>query len=151
VEPLVFYFDRNVGKRLPEALKLLQLKNVDKVFHHNTERKLVGGLRSSAKLKYLFKPDEQDDVWLEFVGRRGWIVFTQDKKFHRDGYENEISAIKQFNVGCFYLWGADAPTALKALVFLKSFDRIMYAIVNTPRPFIYDISKSGKLTSIPIP
>ena len=38
MEPLTFYFDRNVGKRLPEALRLLGLP----VIHHHTLRKDLG-------------------------------------------------------------------------------------------------------------
>jgi len=59
-------------------------------------------------------------------------------------------ALKHFNVGCFYLWGAAAPTADKALMFLKAYEKIVEAIKNTPKPFIYEITKSGKLKRIDI-
>jgi hypothetical protein len=150
VEKLVFYFDRNVGRRLPEAFKLLKLQNVWNVVHHHTRRGDVG-MREDSPKQPLFEDFASDDAWLEFVGKQGWIVFTQDRKFHTDGYEVEMSAIKQFNVGCFYLWGAEANAEKKALSFLKALAEIREAIKTTPKPFIYDISKSGKLTAIRIP
>lgn len=149
MEKLVFYFDRNLGKRLPEALKLLKLSGVGNVVHQHTKK---GDAGISGKYnQHLFEDFVGDDIWLEFVGKNGWIVFTQDRKFHKKGFEAEMSAIKQFNVGCFYLWGAAARTEDKALVFLKALDKILETIKTTPKPFIYDISKSGKLTAINIP
>ncbi|KRB73484.1 hypothetical protein ASE07_06425 [Noviherbaspirillum sp. Root189] len=102
------------------------------------------------KSEPLFPHNASDDQWLEFVGSRDWIVFSQDRKFHKAGYENEMFAIKQFKVGCFYLWGADAQTHEKAQVFLKAYDKILHAIQTTPRPFIYDVTKSGRLVKVPI-
>lgn len=149
MDPLVFYFDVNVGKRLPEAMSFLCPKKVTNVFHHNTNRKLLR--LPIGRHKSLFKDGEYDDVWLSFVGERNWIVFTQDEKFHKAGYETELSAIKQFNIGCFYMWGACALPGEKALVLLRAMDAIIKAIETTKRPFIYKITKQGKLIPINIP
>ena len=74
------YFDRNVGWKVSEALKLLGID----VVHHNTKRSLLG-LRETQSLRTLFAPNEKDDVWLEYVGKKDWLVLTQDRKFHRAG------------------------------------------------------------------
>jgi len=140
------YFDRNVGWRVPEALRLLG----HTVVHHNTRRKSLG-LKEKSTLKTLFTPAEKDDVWLEYVGQKGWLVFTQDRKFHRAGFENKLSAIKQFNVGCFYIWGADANKWEKMKALCKGLDSMIVAADLTPRPFIYDVQKNGKLIPVPIP
>ena len=140
------YFDRNVGWRLPEALRLLGLD----VVHHNTLRSLLG-LRETANLKTLFTNNEKDDVWLEFVGKRNWLVFTQDRKFHRAGFENELSAIKQFNVGCFYIWGAEANKWQKMVALCKGLDAMIAAAATTPKPFIYDVQSTGRLIKVLIP
>ncbi|HEY8100322.1 MAG TPA: hypothetical protein VIF82_06180 [Burkholderiaceae bacterium] len=147
MESLTFYFDRNAGKRLPEALKLLKLTDVKTVIHHHSEKRHIG-ISSSKRNEQLFKPDEKDDKWLEFVGKNGWIVFSQDSKFHKPGYENEIFAIKQFSVGCFYLWGGSSLCEDKAFVFLKARKKIINAIRNTQKPFIYEITKSGNLIRV---
>jgi hypothetical protein len=149
VEPLILYFDRCAGKRLPEAMALLKLENVKSVYHHNTPRHKIG-LGGNNRKTPLFTPAEKDDTWLEFVGSRGWVVFSQDRKFHRKGFEHEMHALRHFNVGCFYLWGGSAKTPDRALVFLKAYEKILKAIQETPRPFIYDITKSGKLKRVDI-
>lgn len=69
----------------------------------------------------------------------------------RSGYENELSAIKQFSVGCFYLWGAEATTWEKMRAFSRAFDNIIGAAKITAKPFIFDVSKGGKLDPIVIP
>ena len=120
------------------------------VVHHNTRRGLLG-LSETASLKTLFPHNEKDDVWLEFVGQRGWLVLTQDRKFHRAGFENELSAIKQFNVGCFYIWGAQANKWQKMVSLCKGLDAMIDAAAITPKPFIYDVQKSGRLIQVPIP
>lgn len=140
------YFDRNVGWRIPEALRLLGIDTV----HHHTRRSLLG-LKETSSLKTLFAQDEKDDAWLRYVGERGWIVFTQDRKFHRAGFENELSAIKQFDVGCFYIWGAEANKWQKMVSLCKGLDSMIIAAVNTPKPFIYDLQKTGRLIQVPIP
>jgi hypothetical protein len=146
VEPLTLYFDRCAGRRFPEAMAVLGLKGITNIYHQHTPRHSLGlgGTRKTP----LFSPAEPDDKWLEFVGTRGWIVFSQDRKFH--AIENEIYALKQFNVGCFYLWGASATPAEKAFVFLKAHKKIIEAIRTTPKPFLYSITKNGNLKRIDI-
>lgn len=147
MDSLTLYFDRNVGTRLPEALRLLGLKNV--VHHHSPSSHL--GLKAAVGHTGLFDDEEPDDSRLKFVGDRGWFVLTQDRKFHRSGHENELSAIKQYRAGCFYLWGAEATTWEKMRAFCRAFDNIVWAAKETARPFIFDVARSGKLTPIPIP
>ena len=140
------YFDRNIGWRIPEALKLLGLS----VIHHHTRRSLLG-LEETAKQRSLFAQSEKDDVWLSYVGKQGWLVFTQDRKFHRAGFEAELSAIKQFNVGCFYIWGAEETKWKKMQALCKGMDSMMEMARSTPKPFIFDADRNGKLTQVVIP
>ena len=142
---LTFYFDRNVGSRFPDALERLRVR----VAYHTTKKAKLG-ITGPAANDPLFQPEEQDDAWLADVGKRGWIVFSHDKKFHKSGYESEVSAIKQFEVGCFYLWGANAPPLEKARCFFRAYDKIVKAIETTERPFIYSVSKAGRLSRIKI-
>lgn len=142
----ILYFDRSVGRSIPEALRILGLNTV----HHHTRRSLLG-LKETSTLKSLFAQNEKDDVWLEYVGQKGWIVFTQDRKFHRAGFENELSAIKQFNVGCFYIWGAEANKWQKMVALCRGLDAMIAAAATTPKPFIFDAQRTGKLIQVPIP
>jgi hypothetical protein len=142
---LRLYFDKNVGSKLPEALERLDLA----VAWHTMKRAKIG-ITGPAHNEQFFHPEEQDDVWLADVGKRGWIVFSHDRKFHKTGYESELSAIKQHDVGCFYLWGASAKKHEKAQCFFKAYDRIMHVIATAERPFIYDVLKNGRLKKVAI-
>ena len=53
-------------------------------------------------------------------------------------------------MGCFYLWGASAKKHEKAQCFVKAYDRIVQAADNTPRPFIFDVQKNGRLKEVKI-
>jgi hypothetical protein len=143
--PLTFYFDRNFGRGLPESLSCLRLK----VVHHHTPKALLN-MPCRNRKDPLFLPNASDDEWLSFVGQKGWVAFSHDKKFHKPGYELELAALKQFNVACFYLWGAKARPHEKARCFLRAYDKIVHAVQTTQRPFIYNVDEAGKLLRVPI-
>jgi hypothetical protein len=126
---LVFYFDRNVGKRFPYGIK--HLDPPTDIRWHQREK---------------FPNNMPDDAWLSLVGANGWIVLSQDRKFHIN--EAEIEAIRQHNVKCFYLPGADEPTWALARVFTKAFDSIVKVAQSESAPFVYDVGKSGRLKRI---
>jgi hypothetical protein len=76
-------------------------------------------------------------------------VFSHDRKFHT--LLSEQSAIKQHSAGCFYLPGANASTWDKTRYFMRWFDGIVARIEVTAKPFIFDLSATGKFTRISIP
>lgn len=97
----------------------------------------------------LFKQEEPDDSWLSFVGARGWIVFGQDYKWHNE--PNVLAAIKQHQVGCFYLPGAQWRSWDTVRVFARAYDRIVNASNLTARPFIYRVTERGRLQPLDLP
>jgi hypothetical protein len=58
----VYFTDRDLGKRFPEILKSAGL-TVERHADH-------------------FTHDTADEVWLEAVGKRGWIALTYDRRIH---------------------------------------------------------------------
>ena len=62
--PLTLYFDVNLGRRIPEALISLKCPFVIK-YH-------LGLLDAEGNL--LFPQNTPDDVWLEYVGQRSWLL-----------------------------------------------------------------------------
>jgi PIN like domain len=88
-------------------------------------------------------------VWLSKVAAEGWVVFSHDRKFHT--LLSERSAIKQYNAGCFYLPGANNPTWDKTRYFMRWYDGIKTRIDITAKPFIFDVTATGKFTRISIP
>jgi hypothetical protein len=83
------------------------------------------------------------------VAAEGWIVFSHDRKFHT--LLPEISAIKQYNAGCFYLPGANSPTWDKVRHFARAYEGIVNRINVAAKPFIFELSAVGKFKSISIP
>ena len=131
MDKLTFYFDRNIGRSLPEALRLAK-PPFDVEFHP------APGSR--------FAHDMSDDEWLSIVGQHGWIVFSHDRKYHK--ITAEVSAIKQFDIGCFYLWGAEATTWGKLCAFTKWSPDIIDLARITRRPFIFNVPRSGRIEPV---
>ncbi len=126
----VLFFDRDVGTALPRALGILRLpKPVEYLQSH-------------------FPTDTQDDEWMPVVGSRGWILIGHDRMHHRRSPER--SAIQRYEMGCFYLWGAQAPRWEKMRCFLNAYERILESIDTTPKPFIYRINRFSRLESVAI-
>jgi hypothetical protein len=63
----------------------------------------------------------------------------------------EISAIKQYSAGCFYLPGASSPLWDKVGHFVKASDGIIQRVSVTKRPFIYELASNGRFKSVKIP
>jgi hypothetical protein len=133
VASLTFYSDRNFGKRFPEALAHMQPPFKVEWHHSKTNN---------------FPQNMRDDQWLEICGKNGWIVFSHDQKFH--SITAEAMAIKQHNVGCFYLPGATLKTFDKVQLFFNAYARIASLAAGT-RPFLYRVMPSGKINSVRLP
>jgi PIN like domain len=134
VGALTFYFDRCFGKRFPEAIwKARPPFSVE--YHH------------SKKLN--FPQAIKDDEWLHIVGPKGWIVFSHDRRFHNE--MSSVAAIKQHDIGCFYLWGSNAETWDKLRCFARGYDRIAEIAVRTPKPFIFYMAHNCQMTEVKIP
>jgi hypothetical protein len=134
VAALTFYFDRNFGNRLPEALARIQPPFLVE-YHHSKKNNFPKELR--------------DDQWLEICGKRGWIACSHDRKFHDIAVE--AMAIKQHNVGAFYLPGASDPSWYKLCYLIKAYPKIDKAIKETRKPFIYRLHPSLRLERIKLP
>lgn len=130
---MILFFDRSVGVVIPKVLQWKSLRFPIQVHHHEQH----------------FASDEEDDIWLSQVGQWGWTVIGHDSKYHQKPHE--LSAIKQYKIGCFYLWGGEATRWEKLKCFVRAYDRIIETEANTPKPFIYRITQRGVLRSVAIP
>jgi hypothetical protein len=130
---MILFFDRSIGITVPQLLQTKSLKFPFQVHYHQQH----------------FDMNEQDDVWLNQIGQWGWTVVGHDSKYHKK--PSELSAIKQYKIGCFYLWGSEAVRWEKLRCFARAYDRIIQAEVNTPKPFIYRVTRLGALHAIKIP
>ena len=119
------FFDRSVGTTIPRVLR--RLGSPISIEHHQEH----------------FARDIADDVWLPLVGNNGWTVIGYDWSYHKK--QDELTAIQQYGIGVFYLWGVQERTWERFLCLARAYERIAQAINSTPRPFIYRVRKSGSL------
>jgi hypothetical protein len=80
-------------------------------------------------------------LWVNF-----WIG-GRNRKFHDEAPAME--AIKQYKIGCFYLWGASVPTWDKYVCLARSYQRIVERL-KTPKPFIYRVAHNYRVDQIKI-
>ncbi|MEK6712177.1 MAG: hypothetical protein AABZ64_16540 [Nitrospinota bacterium] len=123
----VFFIDHSLGRiAVPEALR-----------HHGREVKV---------LSELFPESCEDAVWLQEVGRRGWIVFTKDK-----GIKNRsiyIQAIMNAGAAAFVLTAGNLTGAQMAEVFVKALPAIVRFVEAFSPPFIVTVSRAGELACL---
>lgn len=125
MDKLTFCFDRNVGKRLPNALS--KLRAPVEIRWHQGEG---------------FKQDLEDDAWLTTVGQRNWIVVSQDRKFHV--IDAELEAIKQHSVKCFYFPDASEGMWNTLCLFTRHHKQMISICRSHDAPFIFSLGRTGK-------
>lgn len=130
------FWDKNLGTAIPRALRILIPASVS-IRYYMQEYPGTGNIHEVG-----------DDAWLEDVGNRGWFVISQDYNLHVR--ENELFALKQHGVGCFYLWGASSSKWDVFRCFARGYDRIIEAARDTPRPFVYRVRRNGALQQVPL-
>ncbi len=93
---LVYFTDRDLGKRFPDILE-------------------SGGLKVERHADH-FAPDTPDEVWLEEIGKRGWIALTHDRRIRYK--PNERDAVMRHRVALLVIVGS-APFAELAEAFVR--------------------------------
>jgi hypothetical protein len=109
----VYFTDRDLGKRFPEILK-------------------SGGLTVERHADH-FAPDTPDEVWLEAVGKRGWIALTHDRRIRYK--PNERDTVMRHGVALLVIVGA-APFPDLARAFVAMLPRIEQFLTRHKPPFI---------------
>jgi hypothetical protein len=78
-----------------------------------------------------------DDQWMAVVGPRRWIVLSQDRKYHL--LQNELLAIKQHSIRCFYLPCASQIRWDSLCHIVSRHQKIIQLARTTPGPFVYEM------------
>jgi len=129
VESLILYFDRCLGKGVPEAL--VKLTCPFQVKWHQGEG---------------FAQALEDDKWLHEVGAKGWVVISHDAKWHKEPLAME--AIKQHKIKCFYLYGANSQMFFKIGALAHNWKKVRAKVTSENGPFIYRISVHNRLSKL---
>jgi hypothetical protein len=110
---VVYFTDRDLGKRFPEILKSAGIA----VERHQDH----------------FAPDTPDEVWLEAVGQRGWIALTHDRRIRYK--PNERDAVMRHRVSLMVIVGA-VPFPTLARAFVATVPTIERFLARHKPPFI---------------
>jgi predicted nuclease of predicted toxin-antitoxin system len=128
-DPLIFFLDRAIGKRfVAEALSNRDLNIKVEVLDDYLE------------------PNTTDEEWLKFVGKKGWIVSTKDKKIRYRAAVVEI--VKKRKIRMFILSKGNLSGHEIAQIIINALPAIKKFIFKHPPPFIVSITRSGNLLPI---
>jgi len=122
------FIDRDLGKRLGRALRTVGVK----VTLH-IERYPVADAESVA-----------DQKWIEDAAIAGDVILTRDGKIRR--IPAELAAVIAANARCFVLETGNATSFdyLRAVVIAwPAMERV---VRDVPPPFMYGVSRAGRLT-----
>jgi predicted nuclease of predicted toxin-antitoxin system len=91
-----------------------------------------------------FVRDEEDRVWLQTVGERGWVVLTKDQRLRYRPLE--IAALRASKARVFVLTAGNLRGIEIAAVFVTALPRIFKVLHSLPGPFVARVSQSGHIT-----
>jgi hypothetical protein len=117
---LVFFTDRDLGRRFPALLR-------------------AAGVRLERHDDH-FGPDTPDEEWIGEIGRRGWIAVSRDARIRYSPLA--LSVLMESGTRLFVLVGK-LTTTEAAETFLKWRERIVEAVVSERGPFIAKIRRDG--------
>jgi len=90
-----------------------------------------------------FQPGTEDTEWLPFVGEKGWVLVTKDKKIRYN--ELEKAAVLHSRVREFYFSSGNHSGAEMAEILVAALPGILRVWRREEPPFIASITKSGKV------
>ena len=126
-EPLIFFLDRSLGNKII-ATALRQAGVIVEIHDDH------------------FSIDAKDEDWLPFVGKRGWIVLTKDRRIRYRTLE-KLAVIKA-KVAVFTLTAGDLQGAEMAHIFIKAIPVIRRFIAKNKPPFIARIARDGSISLV---
>lgn len=116
----VYFTDRDLAKQFPAILTAAGLD----VRRHDEH----------------FAPDAADEEWLKFVGERGWIAVTHDKRIRYK--PNQLEAVAVNRVALLVVVG-QAPFRDLAASFVAMRDRIEGFIADHHPPYIAKVYRAS--------
>lgn len=124
-EELTYFIDRSLGKEpLASSLRALGWR----VELHDDH----------------FSQDAPDTLWLDEVGRLGWVVLSKDKHIRYRPLEREMFLESQCRV--FVLTGSALNSRQIAEAFVRAAPKIERMVRLLPPPFLAHVSTRGKVT-----
>ena len=130
------------AKRLKEAVFYLDESIYSRVLLSAMQAAGANVRRAGADIPF----GSTDDVWLEIVGKHGWIVLMRDQKIRRRRLE--IEALKAHGVGAFAFIGGQETAQQTAQTICPLLIKFANMHVSEPKPFLYTFGVSGSLSRV---
>jgi hypothetical protein len=90
-----------------------------------------------------FAAGTKDSVWLPFVGQRGWVVLTKDKRIRFNQLEK--TAVRRHRFREFYFSSGNYTGAEMATILVAALPHMVKTVRKHEPPFIASMSKSGQV------
>jgi PIN like domain len=90
-----------------------------------------------------FAPGTEDTQWLPFVGEKGWVLLTKDKRIRYN--ELEKAAVRAYKVREFYFSSGNYSGAEMAEMLVAGLRDMVRIFRREKPPFIASVTKSGKV------
>jgi len=90
-----------------------------------------------------FAPGTEDTVWLPFVGEKGWLLVTKDKRIRFN--ELEKAAVLRNHVREFYFSSGNYSGAEMAVMLVQALPGMAKLCRKHDPPFIASITKNGNV------
>jgi hypothetical protein len=91
-----------------------------------------------------FAPGTDDVLWLPYVGERGWILITKDKRIRYN--ELEKAAVRRYRIREFYFSSGNYSGAEMAEMLVNALRDMVRIVRREKPPFMASISRSGKVS-----
>lgn len=93
-----------------------------------------------------FPANTPDEIWLEEIGKRGWILLTRDERIRRR--PNELQAFREHGVIGFVLTAGNASAADTAELITRVYSKLIRKAKAAKPPALFTIHISGTFSQI---
>lgn len=93
-----------------------------------------------------FAHDTPDPIWLDVVGRNGWLVLTRDQNIRRK--PDELRALRAAGVILFALTSGNLSAQETADIVIAAWPRMRRTAADTTPPAIFSITRGAEVRLI---
>ena len=128
LDDFVLYLDENLDNCQP----ILDALVSNRVLHHRHREH--------------FSPGTPDEVWLQFVAERSWVVLTKDKRNRYN--EIERAALRRYGVREFYFGSGNFSGTEMAQALALAIPQMRTLVRQYSSPMVGSIARSGHITVV---
>ncbi len=129
----------NSSSRPPEPLTLFLDESLDS---DSIAQALTAAGARVERLTHHLPKGTDDATWLSFVGSRGWVVLTRDKRIRYRRLER--LALQAARVRAFVFTGGNVTMAETGEILARAYARILQISIREPGPFVYHLGRVGQ-------